>query len=209
MLFQSHTIIMVIHPDPYCVFVPIYSMTNGLRRQFDIVDDSKAEESTFRASNEDWRLTSSFIDASSFVFTSLTNQTPGYCTPSTGGNGTYYHNKAGDLHTPNPGFHLGTPLSLPHSDRNLTATTFDMHGFQPNFLEPNGFQSSNHFGAPETFPPNSFLHQDSGFDTMDDTTPGLQTIAGNAMTQQSKVSTFPPQFFGASMSDSALKSKDK
>ncbi|CAL8577693.1 hypothetical protein XPA_003516 [Xanthoria parietina] len=178
-------------------------------RHFDVVDDSKAEESTFRASNDDWRLTSSFIDASSFVFTSLTNQTPGYCTPSTGGNGTYYHNKAGDLHTPNPGFHIGTPLSLPHSDRNLTATTFDMHGFQANFLEPNGFQSSNHFGAPETFAPSSFLHQDSGFDTMDDTTPGLQTIAGNAMTQQSKVSTFPPQFFGSSMSDPALKSKDK
>ncbi|KAL8658954.1 MAG: hypothetical protein Q9226_000692 [Calogaya cf. arnoldii] len=177
---------------------------------FDNVDNSKAEDSTFPTSNDDWRLTSSFIDASSFAFASLTNQTPGYCTPSTGGNGTYYHNKAGDLHTPNLGFQFGTPLSLPHSEgRNLTATAFDMHGFQPNFLEPNGFQLSNPFGAQENFAPSSFLHQDSGLGTMDDTTPRPQTIAGNAMTQQSKVSTFPPQYFSTSMPDLALPSKDE
>ncbi|KAL8854055.1 MAG: hypothetical protein Q9221_001178 [Calogaya cf. arnoldii] len=177
---------------------------------FDNVDNSKAEDSTFPTSNYDWRLTSSFIDASSFAFASLTNQTPGYCTPNTGGNGTYYHNKAGDLHTPNLGFQLGTPLSLPHSEgRSLTATAFDMHGFQPNFLVPNGFQSSNPFGAQENFAPSSFLHQDSGLDTMDDTTPRPQTIAGNAMTQQSKASTFPPQHFSTSMPDLALQSKDE
>ncbi|KAL8862563.1 MAG: hypothetical protein Q9178_001061 [Gyalolechia marmorata] len=176
-------------------------------RPFDNVDNSKADDPIFRAANDNWRLTPSYMDASSFAFASLTNQTPGYCSP---GNGTYYHNKAGDLHTPNLGFHLGTPLSLPHSEgRNLTATAFDMHGFPPSFLEPHGFQTSNHFGAPETFPPNSFLHRDSGFDTMDETTPVQHTIAGNATIQQPNVDTLPPKSMDSSKQDSAFQSNDK
>ncbi|KAI4273986.1 MAG: hypothetical protein LQ337_004253 [Flavoplaca oasis] len=179
-------------------------------RHFENIDNNKADASTFRASNDDWRLTSSFIDASSFAFASLTNQSSGYCTPSTGGNGTYYHNKAGDLHTPNLGFHLGTPLSLPHSEgRNLTATAFDMHGFHPTFLDPQGFPSSNHFGDPQTFAPSSFLHQDSGFDQIDEPTPRLQTVAGSAVSQQPKISTLPPAMFTSSMQDPASQSKDK
>ncbi|KAL8675415.1 MAG: hypothetical protein Q9168_000246 [Polycauliona sp. 1 TL-2023] len=179
-------------------------------RNFDTIDSGKAGESTFRATNDDWRMTPSFIDASSFAFASLTNSASGYCTPSTGGNGTYYHNKAGDLHTPNLGFHMGTPLNLPQSEaRNLTAAAFDMHGFQPTFLESNGFPSSDHFGEPQSFAPSSFLHQDSGFDTMDDTTPKPQTIAGSAMTQQSRVSTIPPAMFCSSVPSSVFQAKDK
>ncbi|KAL8997081.1 MAG: hypothetical protein Q9169_003571 [Polycauliona sp. 2 TL-2023] len=180
-------------------------------RQFDSVDDGKAGEKTFRgASNDDWRLTSSFIDASSFAYASLTNPTSGYCPSSAGGNGTFYHNKAGDLHTPNLGFHLGTPLNLPQSEgRNLPPAVFDMHGFQPSFLETHGFAAATDFGDAQTFAPSSFLHQDSGFDTMDDTTPKQQTVAGSAMTRQSKISTLPPAMFHSSVQPPAFQAKDK
>ncbi|KAL9605674.1 MAG: hypothetical protein Q9179_001139 [Wetmoreana sp. 5 TL-2023] len=163
--------------------------------------------------NDEWRLTPSFMDANSFAFASLPNQTPGYCTPGTSGTGTYYHNKAGDLHTPNLDFHLGTPLSLPHSEgRSHAATAFDVRGFQPNFLESHEFQAAEHFGAPQTFVSSSFLHQDSGFGTMgpsNNTTPRQQTIAGNAMDQPTHIGAFPHKTFGPTATDSGFPSNHK
>ncbi|KAL8683974.1 MAG: hypothetical protein Q9186_000004 [Xanthomendoza sp. 1 TL-2023] len=153
------------------------------------------------------------MDANSFAFHSMTNQTPGYCTPTPGGNGAYYHNKAGDLHTPNLGFNLGTPLSLPNSENRSVATTaFDMQGFQPNFLESHGFQTSNTFCGPQAYAPSSYLHQDSPFDTMDPSnvnTPIQQTIAGNAMNQQVNVGAFPSKMLNSSIQPSAFPVNDK
>lgn len=148
------------------------------------------------------------MDANTFSFASFANQASGYYTPATGGIGTYYHNKAGDLHTPNLGFHLGTPLSLPHSEgRHDTATAFDMHGFQPNFLESHGFQVPTHFGLQQTFAPSSFLHQDSAFDAMDGPTvdtPAQQTIAGDALNQQTDNPAHPSKTLSATVPESTF-----
>ncbi|KAL8812371.1 MAG: hypothetical protein Q9200_001097 [Gallowayella weberi] len=179
-------------------------------RHFDSLDNSKSNDTNFR---EDWRLTPSYMDANSFAFHSLANQTPGYCSPTTGGNGAYYHNKAGDLHTPNLGFNLGTPLSLPQSEnRGVAATAFDLQGFQPNFLESHGFQTSNNFCGPQAFAPSSYLHQESTFDTMDasnNNTPIQQTIAGNAVNQQANIGALQSKIFDSSMHPSAFPANDK
>lgn len=163
--------------------------------------------------NEEWRLTPSIMDANSFSFTSFANQPSGYYTPATGGTSTFYHNKAGDLHTPNLGFHLGTPLSLPHSEgRHDTTTVFDMQGFQPNFLECHGYQASNHFAHQQTFAPSSFLHQNSAFDTMDGSvvnTPVQQTIPGNLMNQQTNVLALSSKTLSPTIPNSIFPSSNK
>ncbi|KAL8830832.1 MAG: hypothetical protein Q9170_005559 [Blastenia crenularia] len=153
------------------------------------------------------------MDANSFSFASFANQAPGYYTPATGGTGTFYHSKAGDLHTPNLGFHLGTPLSLPHSEsRHDAPTSFDMHGFQPNFLESHGYQAPNHFSPQQTFAPSSFLHQGSAFDTMDRSvvnTPGQQTIPTSVINQQPNPRALPPKAFSPTVPESSFPSNDK
>ncbi|KAL8693173.1 MAG: hypothetical protein Q9218_001955 [Villophora microphyllina] len=182
-------------------------------RHFGNVDDSKPNETGFRATHDDWHLTPSFMDANSFAFAPLPNHASGYCTPGTGGIGAFYHSKAGDLHTPNLGFHLGTPLSLSHSEnRSHAATAFDVHAFQPNFLESQEYHASDHFGPQQTFAPSTFLHQDSGFDTMgasNDTTPRLQTMPGSAISQPTTMGTFPPKTFNANSTDSGFPSSHK
>ncbi|KAL9603665.1 MAG: hypothetical protein Q9219_000984 [cf. Caloplaca sp. 3 TL-2023] len=177
-------------------------------RHFDNLDDGKTNESSFRATNDEWRLSPSLMDANSFSFASFANQAPGYCTPAaTGGTGTSYHSKAGDLHTPNLGFHLGTPLSLPHSEgRHNALSAFDMHSFQPNILEAHGFRMPDHFGLQETFAPGSFLHRDSAFETMDGssvTTPAPHTVAGNAVSQQTKAGVLPSETVNLGLPEAA------
>lgn len=188
-------------------------MADCLVRHFGNVEDNKVNESGFRAANEEWRLTPSFTDANSFTFASFANQAPGYCTPATGGSSTYYHSKAGDLHTPNLGFLLGTPLSLPHSEGPCDATTaFDMHHFQPNFLGSNEFQAPSQYGPHHGFAPSSFLHQDSAFETMHGSnhdTPSQQTIAGNAMNQEMTISTPTPKAFNPTVPDSKFLPNNK
>lgn len=152
------------------------------------------------------------MDANSFTFASFTNQASAYCTPGTGGMGTYYHNKAGDLHTPNLGFNLGTPLSLPHSDnRHDSTTAFGMQHFQPNFLESAAFQTPN-FGSQQAFAPSTFLHQDSAFGTMhssNDNSPGQQNVVGHIMGPQKTRATLPPETCDPSAPDSKFPRSDK
>ncbi|KAL8656620.1 MAG: hypothetical protein Q9210_000158 [Variospora velana] len=153
------------------------------------------------------------MDANSFTFASFANQSSAYCTPGTGGMGTYYHNKAGDLHTPNLGFNLGTPLSLPHSDnRHDSTTAFGMQHFQPNFLESAGFQTLTHFNSQQAFAPSTFLHQDSAFGTMhssNDNTPGQQNIVGHTVRQQTTQATLSPETCDPSAPDSKFPRSDK
>ncbi|KAL8943272.1 MAG: hypothetical protein Q9216_001183 [Gyalolechia sp. 2 TL-2023] len=131
------------------------------------------------------------MDANSFSFVSFANQAPGYYTPATGGTSTFYHNKAGDLHTPSLGLNLGTPISLPPSEGRFDPTaTFDIHEFEPDFLGSHGYQTSSQFGHQQTFAPSSFLHQDSAFDTMNESainTPVQQTSPTNLRNQQTNV----------------------
>lgn len=79
-----------------------------------------------------------------------------------------YHNQAGDLHTPNMGFQLGTPLSMPTSDGQILSTvTAEMHPFSSQLIGPHPYPVPHLFAPQQSYAPSSFLHQDSGFETMD------------------------------------------
>ncbi|KAB5533624.1 CP2 transcription factor [Coniochaeta sp. 2T2.1] len=128
------------------------------------------------AANEPWRFTPSLLDPSSFSFSTFANQPPGYYTPTPGGTNTIYHPQAGDLHTPTLGFAmgLGTPLSMPTTEGGMHHPTamMDMSGLHHG-VHPQHFQ--HHFNpfiqappAPQpAFAPSSFIHQDTGYETMD------------------------------------------
>ncbi|KAL8668107.1 MAG: hypothetical protein Q9202_000085 [Teloschistes flavicans] len=181
-------------------------------RHFGNIDDRKAGETGFREAHEDWRLTPSLMDANSFSFATLPNQAPGYFTPGTGGAGAYYHSKAGDLHTPSLGFHLGTPLSLPHvENRSHPATAFDVNAFHPNLLESQEFHASDHFCPPQTFAPSTFLHQDPGFNAMvasNDTAARQQTMASGGINQSAILGTFPHKTFNPNTTDTSFPSNN-
>ncbi|KAH7325066.1 CP2 transcription factor-domain-containing protein [Stachybotrys elegans] len=138
-------------------------------------DAFRDQDPTPRASNEPWRFTPSLLDPTSYSFNTFANAPPGYYTPTPGGTNTLFHSQAGDLHTPTlsllPGG-MGTPLSMPASGGVMQPTTagmMDMGGFQA--LQPHQFHHFNPFvQAPPpqpTFAPSSFVHQDTGYETMD------------------------------------------
>ncbi|KAI0123666.1 CP2 transcription factor [Xylariales sp. AK1849] len=138
-------------------------------------DAFRDQDPTPRGSAEPWRFTPSLLDPGSFSFSSFANQPPGYYTPTPGGTNTLYHSQAGDLHTPTLalGMGLGTPLSLPTSEAQMQHSGHGMmdlshfhHGMQPHH-----FQHFNPFIQPtppqQSFAPSSFVHQDTGYETMD------------------------------------------
>jgi hypothetical protein len=138
-------------------------------------DDLKDLDPTPRAHHEQpWRFTPSLLDPNSFAFSHFANQPPGYYTPTPGGS-TLYHNQAGDLHTPGMGMGmgLGTPLSLPTSADGLhSGPMMDMSAFGHHM--PPQFQNYNPFGHPHhqqpqqsSYAPSSFVHQDTGYETME------------------------------------------
>ena len=114
------------------------------------------------------------LDPNSFSFSTFANQPPGYYTPTPGGTNTLYHPQAGDLHTPTLGLGmgLGTPLSMPTSEGALHSGTavVDLGGFHHG-LGPHQFHPFNPFIQPpppqQSFAPSSFVHQDTGYETMD------------------------------------------
>lgn len=149
-------------------------------------EDIKDLDPTPRAQHEPWRFTPSLLDPNSFAFSAFANQPPGYYTPTPGGTNTLYHNQAGDLHTPGMGMGmgLGTPLSLPTSADGMHASTMmDMSAFSHQM--PPQFHNYNPFGAPQqqhhqqqqhhhqqqhqqtSYAPSSFVHQDTGYETME------------------------------------------
>ena len=143
-------------------------------------EDIKDLDPTPRAQHEPWRFTPSLLDPNSYAFTSFANQPPGYYTPTPGGTNILYSNQAGDLHTPGLGMGvgLGTPLSLPTSaDAMQSSTMLDMSAFghhipQPHFQNFNPFGQHGHPQHPplqqqQSFAPSSFVHQDTGYETMD------------------------------------------
>lgn len=122
------------------------------------------------------------LDTNSFAFTNFANQPPGYYTPTPGGT-TLYHSQAGDLHTPGMGMHLGmglgTPLSMPPADHSMHGM-MAMNNYHPA-MNPYQFHEINPFNhhsqqhsllqqntlQPATFAPSSFIHQDTGYETME------------------------------------------
>jgi hypothetical protein len=135
-------------------------------RHFTDIDDLKDLDQTPKAPHDQWRFTPSIMDPNSFAFTSFANQPPGYYTPTPGGVNTLYHSQAGDLHTPGMGMNIGTPLSLPTSGDPLHAdSAVDLHQFHPHLMQHQHFH--NPFAPQAGFAPSSFVHQDSGYEAME------------------------------------------
>lgn len=156
---------------------------NGQDRTHGLPNEAfRDQDPTPRATNEPWRFTPSLIDPGSFSFSTFANAPSGYYTPTPGGTNTLYHPQAGDLHTPTLAFGmgLGTPLSMPTTDAALQSagpTMLEMPGFHPGpaGLHPSQFHQPppqfNPFVQPHphqpSFAPSSFVHQDTGYETMD------------------------------------------
>lgn len=147
-------------------------------------DDIKGNDSTPRAV-QDFKFTPSFMDPNSFQFMALANQPPGYYTPTPGGMATIFHPQAGDLHTP-LGYNIVTPISIPNSlSMSLPGDPhgeMNMHGFRnPAPFMPHHLQNINPYSQ-AGFAPSTFLHSDSGYDTMDrseDSPMGNMTMQGS------------------------------
>ncbi|PMD67382.1 uncharacterized protein K444DRAFT_14729 [Hyaloscypha bicolor E] len=198
-------------------------------------EDIKDLDPTPRAQHEAWRFTPSLLDPNSFAFSSFANQPPGYYTPTPGGTNTLYHNQAGDLHTPGMGMGLsmglGTPLSMPTSTDALHASTMmDMNAFSHHVPH---FQNYNPFGHPnqqqhahhhqqqqqqpqqqQSFAPSSFVHQDTGYETMDhDGSPmddeGRIGPMDTTLQHHSPVMSFQPQQYDMSMAAQMPASAEK
>lgn len=138
------------------------------QRQFGDQDTSKDQDSGF-GEPDDWRFTPSILDTNSFAFASFANHQSSDFGSTPGGTNTVFHNnQAGDLHTPGMGFQLGTPLSVPNSAGQSDATAaIDMHGFHTHLLHSQPFQNPSRFTPQQSYAPSSFIHQDSGYDTME------------------------------------------
>ncbi|KAK1145581.1 hypothetical protein N8T08_004139 [Aspergillus melleus] len=118
------------------------------------------------------RFAPTFVDPNSLSFMdSMSQQTGGYYTPNSGGLGTVFHNQAGDLHTPNLGLNLMSPLSLGHQvgGTNISAdgSSMGLDPFSQQFMPPH-YHNPQHFAQQATFAPGALVHRDSGYDAMDE-----------------------------------------
>ncbi|KAI1484977.1 CP2 transcription factor-domain-containing protein [Biscogniauxia mediterranea] len=194
------------------------------RSSHDVFPD---QDPTPRASGAEWRFTPSLLDPNSFSFAAFANQPPGYYTPTPGGTNTIYHPQAGDLHTPamgGLGMGLGTPLSLPTSESTLHAgpALMDLSHYQHS-LPPHQFpQQFNPFMQPTppqpSFAPSSFVHHDTGYETMDhDGSPlgsdgpedRIRSMNATFHSQSPPMMGFQPRQFGMAMAHALPPSADK
>ncbi|KAK9788024.1 putative Grh/CP2 DB domain-containing protein [Seiridium cardinale] len=194
------------------------------RRQSLNQDAFRDQDPTPRASAEPWRFTPSLLDPNSFSFSAFANQPPGYYTPTPGGTNTIYHPQAGDLHTPTLGLGmgLGTPLSMPTSEAAMHAGApmMDLSHFQG--MPPHHFQQFNPFIQPApqqaSFAPSSFVHQDTGYETMDqdgsplDSDPHegrMGSLDATFQSQSPPMMGFQPTHFGMAMAHGMPPSAEK
>ncbi|KAH0542369.1 hypothetical protein FGG08_003214 [Glutinoglossum americanum] len=127
------------------------------------------------------------------AFTAFANQPPGYYTPPSGGANALYHSQAGDLHTPNMGIGVGTPLSLP------ATTAPGLHGFTQQTIQSQQFHNFDPF-AQNTFAPDQFTEQPSGFEPIDASAdvPPIRNIGMDTdMQEDSPIMSFHPRHFDA------------
>lgn len=163
---------------------------------------------TPKAQHEPWRFTPSLLDPNSFAFSHFANQPPGYYTPTSAGTNALFHSQAGDLHTPGMGIGmgLGTPLSMPTLDHGVQAgSMMDMSAFTPQQMQPPHFHNYNNFGQHQehhqqsSFAPSSFVHQDTGYETMDHEGSPMEEdrrMSGvNSSMNSSPLMTFEPQSY--------------
>jgi len=140
----------------------------------------KDEDTTPRASHDLFHfgtsgLTPSIMDHNNHGFSMFPNHMQGYYTPTSGDAGAFYHNQAGDLHTPGFGATLDTPLSLPTSEGALHAahqvTAFQGYHnqlSQQQHFHPHAFQHIDPYQQHHvtSYAPHHFTHQ-SSFDQLD------------------------------------------
>ena len=115
------------------------------------------------------------------------------------------HNQAGDLHTPNMAFGLGTPLSISTSESHSnTASAIELPSFPPHLLQSQPFHGSNPLEQQQSYAPSSFVHQDPGYETRHGTHSGpsgrnianvqdASAFAGYSARSFDGVSAQPPQ----------------
>ncbi|EJT75824.1 hypothetical protein GGTG_05753 [Gaeumannomyces tritici R3-111a-1] len=179
------------------------------------------QDPTPRATGNDlFKFTPSLMDPNSFSFSNFANAPPGYYTPTPGGTNTLYHPQAGDLHTPSLalGMGLGTPLSIPTSEAQMhpAAAMMDMSGgFHPGmhphhpqqqpYHHPQAPHFQHHFIQPPptqpAFAPSSFVHRDTGYETMDqdgspmdsDAAEDRMVSIGSTFQTQSPIVSFQPR----------------
>ncbi|RFU28406.1 hypothetical protein B7463_g7957, partial [Scytalidium lignicola] len=186
-------------------------------------EDLKDFDPTPRAQQEQWRFTPSLMDPNSFAFNNFANQPLGFYTPTPSGTNAVYHSQAGDLHTPGMGIGaLGTPLSLSTSAEVLqTGAMMDMSAFT-NQVPHNHFQNYNPFAHPaqnpalhpeQSFAPSSFVHQDTGYETMEqDASPmddGSHMSSMNSSLHQSPAVSFQQTQYQMAMAASLPPSAEK
>ena len=124
------------------------------------------------------------------------------------------HNQAGDLHTPNMGFQLETPLSMSTTAGQILSTaTADLHAFNSQMMASNPFSEPHHLFAPQqSYAPSSFLHQDSGFDTIDaanDDVPVHDVKVEAELRRDSSLVSLPRGTFDATMAAPPKPSSEK
>lgn len=180
------------------------------RHFLDELHDGKELHHQPADSQDQWRFTP-LLESNSFAFPSFVNNPSGYYTPTPGGSSTIYHNRAGDLHTPGMGFHLGTPMSMPTTDGQIQPpSALDMHAFHPNLLS--SFQSSGAFPEQQSYAPSSFVHQDSGFEAMDasnNMTPKQEVSMELEMQRAKNLLPFTMRSFNPAMTTPAIKPTEK
>ena len=192
----SSTVSLVILPLALSLRNSVDQSTNNLHfpfdsRQFGDQDANKDHDSGF-GEPDHWRFTPSILDTNSFAFASFTNHHSSDFDSTPGGTNTVFHNnQAGDLHTPGMGFQLGTPLSVPNSAGQSDATTaIDVHGFHTHLLHSQPFQNPSRFAPQQSYAPSSFIHQDSGYDTMEHPNHGMTAQRSGNDEELPRESTF-------------------
>ena len=139
---------------------------------------------------QDLDLTQSWIDLQSMHPMSIAGQHPGFFTPNSGGMGAIFHNQAGDLHTPNLGLNMITPLSLSNP---ISQGQSNGNG-QPTMNYVNWQYLGQHM--PETnpclqqqsFAPSALTHRDP-YEPMDESVDSA-SLNGVPIDQPSTMSTY-------------------
>ena len=139
-------------------------MFSLLSRPYGHHEDARPQDGSF-GEQDSWRLTPSMLDSSSLQFTNYQHNESTHFGNTTHMPDGMFHSKAGDLHTPNFSFQLGTPLTS--SDMIPPTSAVDHHGYDFNLAgQSHNFSSHEMNFSHQSFAPSAFVHRDSGYDSL-------------------------------------------
>ena len=136
------------------------------------------QDPTPRTPHALWKLTTSLQDVRSYVSNIYANTAWGYYAPTSEKHSMLFHLHARYLQTPTLTLGgMGTPLSMPNSGGALyaSANDMDLSGFQTLKLHQHHHVLYPSIRSPtceHAFAPSSFVHQDTGYETMEPETSG-------------------------------------